>query len=104
MGYVKAQKEKWPEQKISKFSVQTCDKCHGTDREAGSPSEKMVTDMQTAPVSDTVFRSDQQSGEELADTLTAISVVANRLAKKLRAAPTQEASDKEGGNDHGKDE
>ena len=36
--------------------------------------------MQTAPVTDTDFRSDQQSGEELADTLTAISVVANRLA------------------------
>ncbi len=97
-------KEKRPEQKISKFSVQTCDKCHGTNREAGSPSERMVTEMQTAPVSDTVFRSDQQSGEELADTLTAISVVANRLAKKLRSAPAQEASDREGGNDHGKDE
>ncbi len=60
--------------------------------------------MQTAPVTDTDFRSDQQSGEELADTLTAISVVANRLAKKLRSTPAQEASDKEGGIDHGKDE
>lgn len=99
-----AQKEKRPEQKNQKTSVQTCDKCHETDREAGSPSERMVTEMQTAPVSDTVFRSDQQSGEELADTLTAISVVANRLAKKLRSAPAQEASDREGGNDHGKDE
>lgn len=46
----------------------------------------------------------KQSDEELADTLTAISVVANRLAKKLRSAPAQEASDKKGGNDHGKDE
>ena len=64
----------------------------------------MVTEMQTAPVSDTDFRSDQQSDEELADTLTAISVVANRLAKKLRSAPAQEASDEEGGTDHGKDE
>ena len=62
-------KEKRPEQKISKFSVQTCDKCHGTNREAGSPSERMVTDMQTAPVTDTELRSDQKSGEELADTL-----------------------------------
>lgn len=60
--------------------------------------------MQTTPVTDTDFRSDQQSGEELADTLTAISVVANRLAKKLRTAPVQEASDKEGGTNHGKDE
>lgn len=60
--------------------------------------------MQTAPVSDTDFRSDQQSDEELADTLTAISVVANRLAKKLRSAPAQEASDKEGGTNHGKNE
>lgn len=39
--------------------------------------------MQTAPVTDTELRSDQQSGEELADTLTAISVVANR---RLRIA------------------
>lgn len=43
--------------------------------------------MQAAPVTDTELRSDQQSDEELADTLTAISVVANRLAKKLRSAP-----------------
>ena len=47
---------------------------------------------------------EQQSGGELADTLTAISVIANRLAKKLRSTPAQEASDKEGGTDHGKDE
>ena len=47
---------------------------------------------------------EQQSGGELADTLTAISVVANRLAKKLRSAPAQDASDKEEGTDHGKDE
>ena len=60
--------------------------------------------MQTAPVTDTELRSDQQSGEELADTLTAISVVANHLAKKLRSAPAQDASDKEEGTDHGKDE
>ena len=60
--------------------------------------------MQTAPVTDTELHSDQQSGEELADTLTAISVVANRLAKKLRSAPAQEVSDKEGGTNHGKDE
>ena len=60
--------------------------------------------MQTVPVTDSDFRSDQQSGEELADTLTAISVVANRLAKELRSTPAQKASDKEGGTDHGKDE
>ena len=60
--------------------------------------------MQTAPVTGTELRSDQQSGEELADTLTAISVVAYRLAKKLRSAPAQEASDEEGGTYHGKDE
>lgn len=60
--------------------------------------------MQTAPVTDTELCSDQQPGEELADTLTAISVVANRLAKKLRSAPAQEALDKEGGTDHGKNE
>ena len=46
---------------------------------------------------------EQQSGEELADTLTAISVVANRLAKQLRNAPAQETDNKEGGTDHGKD-
>ena len=38
--------------------------------------------MQTATETST----EQQSGEELADTLTAISVVANRLAKQLRNA------------------
>lgn len=104
MGIVKAQNKKRPEQKISKFSVQTANKCHGTIREAGSPSERMVTDMQTAPVTDTGAMDNQQSGEELADTLTAISVVANRLAKKLRSAPAQDASLKEGGTNHGKDE
>lgn len=60
--------------------------------------------MKTAPITDTELQNYQQSGEELADTLTAISVVANHLAKKLRAPSVQEASEKEGGNDHGKDE
>lgn len=59
----------------------------------------MVADMQTATEAST----EQQSGEELADTLTAISVVANRLAKQLRNAPAQETDNKEEGTDHGKD-
>ena len=60
--------------------------------------------MQTAPVTGSELGSDQQSGEVLAVSLSAISVVSNRLAKKLRSAPAQEASDEEGGTDHGKDE
>ena len=59
----------------------------------------MVADLQTA----TEAMTDKRSGEEVADTLTAISVVANRLAKQLRNAPAQETDNKEGGTDHGKD-
>ena len=39
----------------------------------------------------------QQIDEELADTLTAISVVSKRLAQKIKALSTQEQGKKKGG-------
>lgn len=45
---------------------------------------------------------DQQLDEELADTLTAVSVVSKRLAQKIRALSEQEK--KEGGTPNGQDE
>jgi len=39
---------------------------------------------------------DQQLDEELADTLTAISVVSKRLAKKIKALSAMEQEKKEG--------
>ena len=40
---------------------------------------------------------DQQLDEELADTLTAISVVSKRLAQKIKALSVKEQGKKEGG-------
>lgn len=46
----------------------------------------------------------QQLDEELADTLTAISVVSKRLAKKIKALNAKEQMNKEGGTPNGQDE
>ena len=45
---------------------------------------------------------DEQFDEELADTLTAISVVSKRLAQKIKALSTKE--NKEGGTPNEQDE
>ena len=42
--------------------------------------------------------------EELIDTLTAISVVAKHLARKLQALSDRKQQNKEGGQSHGKNE
>jgi len=42
--------------------------------------------------------------EELADTLTAISVVSKRLAKKIKALSVKEQGNKEGGTPNEQDE
>ncbi len=46
----------------------------------------------------------QQLDEELADTLTAISVVSKRLAQKIKALSAKEQENKEGGAPDGQDE
>ena len=56
------------------------------------------TTAQAEPVSE--IRSD----EELIDTLTAISVVAKHLARKLQALSDHEQQNMEGGQSHGKNE
>lgn len=45
-----------------------------------------------------------RSDEELIDTLTAISVVAKHLARKLQALSDHEQQNMEGGQSHGKNE
>lgn len=49
---------------------------------------------------------DRETEEELAEVLTAISVVSKRLARKLTQLDSegQDDSEKEGGNPNGKDE
>ena len=47
---------------------------------------------------------DQQIDEELADTLTAISVVSKRLAQKIKALSVKELEKKEGGTPNEQDE
>jgi len=47
---------------------------------------------------------DQQLDEELADTLTAISVVSKRLAKKIKALSVKEQEKKKGGAPNEQDE
>ena len=46
----------------------------------------------------------QQLDEELADTLTAISVVSKRLAKKIKALSAMEQEKKKGGDPNEQDE
>ena len=45
-----------------------------------------------------------KADEELIDTLTAISVVAKHLARKLQALSDHEQQNMEGGQSHGKNE
>ena len=47
---------------------------------------------------------DQQLDEELADTLTAISVVSKRLAQKIKTLSEKEQEKKEGGIPNEQDE
>ena len=47
---------------------------------------------------------DQELDEELADTLTAISIVSKRLARKIKALSAEEQMDKEGGAPDEQDE
>ena len=47
---------------------------------------------------------DQQLDEELADTLTAISVVSKRLAQKIKALSAKNQEKKEGGTLNEQDE
>lgn len=46
----------------------------------------------------------QQLDEDLADTLTAISVVSKRLAQKIKALSAKDQEKKEGGAPHEQDE
>lgn len=48
--------------------------------------------------------SGRKTDEELIDTLTAISVVAKHLARKLQALSDHEQQNMEGGQSHGKNE
>ena len=57
--------------------------------------------MQTQP-KETV--EDEELDEELADTLTAISVVSKRLAQKIKALSAKEQETKEGGTPNEQDE
>ena len=60
--------------------------------------------MQTqAKETSTEYR-DREMNEELADVLTAISVVAKRLARKLTVLARQANQDQEGGNADGQAE
>ena len=47
---------------------------------------------------------DEELDEELADTLTAISVVSKRLAQKIKALSAKEQEKKEGGTPNEQDE
>jgi hypothetical protein len=56
-----------------------------------------------AKQTDTEIR-DREMDEELADVLTAISVVSKRLARKLAMLSRQDRKKTEGGNQDGQDE
>lgn len=56
-----------------------------------------------AQQTDTDIR-DREMDEELADVLTAISVVSKRLARKLAMLSRQDRKKTEGGNQDGQDE
>ncbi|OXS26890.1 MAG: hypothetical protein BI182_12225 [Acetobacterium sp. MES1] len=78
-------------EKKQTFFVQTTQNCPRTIREVVNPLGNGGNIMQTPTAS-----KDQQLDEELADTLTAISVVSKRLAKKIKALSAMEQEKKEG--------
>ena len=82
--------------------VQTTQNCPGTIREGSTPLVKGATTMQTQTNAE--GSKNQQIDEELADTLTAISVVSKRLAQKIKALSAKEQEKKEGGTPNEQDE
>ena len=81
--------------KSKRLFVQTTQNCPGTIREGITPLEKGATTMQTQTNAE--GSKNQQIDEELADTLTAISVVSKRLAQKIKALSAKEQGKKKGG-------
>lgn len=88
------------QKKLKKFFVQTTRNCPETIREETTSLRKGGKTMQTKTNAEAV--KDEQFDEELADTLTAISVVSKRLAQKIKALSTKE--NKEGGTPNGQNE
>ena len=88
--------------KSKSFFVQTTQNCPGTSREGITPLGKGGNTMQTQTHAEA--SKDQQLDEELADTLTAISVVSKRLAKKIKALSAMEQEKKKGGDPNEQDE
>lgn len=91
----------WPK-KTQKIFVQTTQNCPGTIREGATPLGKEGSTMQTQMNAEA--SKDQQFDEELADTLTAISVISKRLAQKIKALSVKEQGKKEGGTPNEQDE
>ena len=83
-----------------RFFVQTTQNCPGTIREESTPLVKGDAAMQTQTNAES--SKNQQIDEELADTLTAISVVSKRLAQKIKALSAKEQGKKKGGKKKGK--
>lgn len=94
-------KNVWPKKNQKDF-VQTTQNCPGTIREGTNPLGKGGNTMQTQTNAEA--SKDNQLDEELADTLTAISVVSKRLAQKIKALSTKEQEKKEGGTPNEQDE
>ncbi len=92
----------WPEKNHKRFFVQTTQNCPGTIREGANPLEKGGNNMQTQTPAEAL--KDQQLDEDLADTLTAISIVSKRLAQKIKALSSKEQENKEGGTPNEQDE
>lgn len=67
-------------------------------------SERKVLNMHEQISANIGNRVVSHSDEELIDTLTAISVVAKQLARKLQALSDQEKGMTKGGKSHGKNE
>ena len=88
--------------KSKRLFVQTTHNCPGTIREGITPLGKGGNNMQTQTPAEA--SKDQQLDEELADTLTAISVVSKRLAQKIKALSAKEQRKKEGGTPNEQDE
>jgi len=88
--------------KIKELFVQTTQNCPGTIREGATPLGKEGSTMQTQINAEA--SKDQQLDEELADTLTAISVVSKRLAQKIKALSAKAQENKEGGTPNEQDE
>ena len=81
--------------KSKRLFVQTTQNCPGTIREGSTPLVKGDAAMQTPTNAES--SKNQQIDEELADTLTAISVVSKRLAQKIKALSAKEQGKKKGG-------